>query len=812
MSHRLSSCLGCAELLVLRASPPPSAVRLVHSSALLNRGQGPARKGASPHSSAYAGANRGRPGHQPWRRPKTGDSKPRPAPATLPVALAKLQQHVRAHWVKADAEAHEVARTLGIGWKRMAELAPAFGGLAVGDLERLIDEAEAGAEAEAVRAGTDKGKQRAASQTTQTTWDTQRFLNHFTSSPMDAVHDATLSAFVTWAATLPLPRATPSNPFPDPALAKLHQLAATTDLRFSGELHPDARQLRRKLILHVGPTNSGKTHQALVALARARTGAYAGPLRLLAHEVFSRFNEGKIGDEGRRACNLVTGEEQRIVDGDAGLESCTVEMFPLGKRLDVGVIDEIQMIGDPGRGTAWTNAILGSQCAELHLCGEESVVDLIKAMAAELGDECVVKRYQRLSPLALAAESLGGNLSKIRKGDCLVTFSRNNIFAFKRTVEEKTGLRVAVAYGGLPPEVREEQARVFNEGGYDVLVASDAVGMGLNLKINRIVFESMHKWDGKQEVQLATPQIKQIAGRAGRFGIHSKNPDSAAVAAIRTTTSGEVTTLDEVDLPILVAALATPTIPVTQAYHAAPLAAYRSVFDLLPEGTSVSKVQSVVNGLTRVAPHYVTPPVGGANQVLDAIEDVGPLTFAERMQFGLAPVNLRDDKAKATLVEFASAFARGEPVLMAWWSRQAGVYAALERVADARRHHELPAAFTLNGAPARQAAPPLDPELFTPTTLATLESFHRCLTLYLWLSYRLASIFCDQHAAQQLRKDVEGAIEFTLAGMKFERIERKHKKAAARHGYQGRGARDFEGVIEGGAAGRGRAGQRARSY
>lgn len=239
--------------------------------------------------------------------------------------------------------------------------------------------------------------------------------------------------------------------------------------------------MRRKIILHVGPTNSGKTYQALVALARARTGVYAGPLRLLAHEVFSRFNQGTIGNEGVRVCNLITGEEQRILDENAALSSCTVEMFPFSRMLDVGVIDEIQMIADPQRGHAWSTAILAAQCAELHLCGEESVVGLIEKMADDLGDKLEVKRYERLSPLAISDDSLGGDLSKIRVGDCLVTFTRNNIFAYKRMVEEKTGLRVAVAYGGLPPEVREEQARVFNEGGYDVLVASDAVGMGLNL-------------------------------------------------------------------------------------------------------------------------------------------------------------------------------------------------------------------------------------------------------------------------------------------------------------------------------------------
>lgn len=298
---------------------------------------------------------------------------------------------------------------------------------------------------------------------------------------IDAIQRKLLNEFMNWASTLPLspPNGLPRSE-PDLSISKLHHLSRLTDFRNAGELFPDARRLKRKIILHVGPTNSGKTHQALVALSRARTGVYAGPLRLLAHEVFSRFNEGKIGEEGKRLCNLITGEEQRILDPNMALSSCTVEMFPLSRRLDVGVIDEIQMIGDPQRGSAWTNAVIGAQCDELHLCGEESVVELVQAIAQDLGDECIINRYQRLSPLVVG-QSLQSDLSKMRKGDCLVTFSRSNIFAFKRNIEEKTGLRVAVAYGGLPPEVREEQARTFNEGGYDVLVASDAIGMGLNL-------------------------------------------------------------------------------------------------------------------------------------------------------------------------------------------------------------------------------------------------------------------------------------------------------------------------------------------
>lgn len=617
-------------------------------------------------------------------------------------------------------------------------------------------------------------------------WDLDAIRAAYIADGPDALFNAALATFLAWLRVhVPLPTPTRANPLPDPGLSKLHQLAAIADRRFAYEDFPDARQRRRRLILHVGPTNSGKTHSALVALARARTGAYAGPLRLLAHEVFARFNEGKIGDEGKRTCNLVTGEEQRILDPDAGLQSCTVEMFPLSKRLDVGVVDEIQMIGDPQRGTAWTSAVIGALCDELHLCGEESVVDLVQKIAAELGDECVVKRYQRLSPLVVADTSLGGDLSRIRKGDCLVTFSRSNIFAFKRAVEEKTGLRVAVAYGGLPPEVREEQARAFNEGSYDVLVASDAVGMGLNLKIRRIVFESLHKWDGRQEIRLPTPQIKQIAGRAGRYGLHTPVSPSApdldpaeAVADARSASAvlGEATTLDAVDLPILQEAMKQPTVQVTQASLSAPFDSFKALFALLPPTTPLSRIFALSRAITRTKPHYRATGTVQLGEVGDKIAAVKPLTFFERYTFGLAPVNTRDALVVDTLVRFAESYARGEKILMDQWGDEMGIYGLLDRVADAAAQQKL-ARSESSSSPQpdwkptatltrRQAA------VFTPQMLQSLESYHRCLTLYLWLSYRLAPIFCDQPAARELRNRVEKAIETALAGIRFERVDR----------------------------------------
>ena len=271
--------------------------------------------------------------------------------------------------------------------------------------------------------------------------------------------------------------------------------------------------------MHVGPTNSGKTHHALQALAAAKTGCYAGPLRLLAHEIWDRLNKGQIvpagvtldpsatADDGggadlldgsvpskppvltkehnerfARACNLITGEEERIVAEDA-LVSCTVEMLRFDRILDVAVVDEIQMIADPARGSGWTAAVLGLCAKEIHLCGEETAVEVVKALVKETGDELVVNRYQRLTPLRVAKRSLDGDLKRIEKGDCVVSFSRSGIFALKKKIEEVTNLRCAVAYGRLPPEIRSEQAALFNDpdSGFDVIVGSDAIGLGLNL-------------------------------------------------------------------------------------------------------------------------------------------------------------------------------------------------------------------------------------------------------------------------------------------------------------------------------------------
>ena len=259
--------------------------------------------------------------------------------------------------------------------------------------------------------------------------------------------------------------------------ADIQNQAMLADLRYPTEWFPATRAIQRTIHLHVGPTNSGKTYHALKRLEQAKSGIYAGPLRLLAHEVYTRLNSKGIG------CHLLTGDEKILKEGDIHMSSCTVEMAPLNTEMEVAVVDEIQMIGNRERGWAWTLAVLGLKAKELHLCGEERATSLIRELAAATGDKLQIHRYERLSPLRTMSTSLDGDLKKLRKGDCLILFSRVELHAAKKRIGEMTGKRVAIIYGSLPPDIRAQQAKLFNDpdNDYDFLVATDAIGMGLNL-------------------------------------------------------------------------------------------------------------------------------------------------------------------------------------------------------------------------------------------------------------------------------------------------------------------------------------------
>jgi hypothetical protein len=279
--------------------------------------------------------------------------------------------------------------------------------------------------------------------------------------------------------------------------------------------YPRAREMERKIIAHVGPTNSGKTYHAVNRLVAEEhmTGLYCAPLRLLAWETFESLNK-----QGCKT-NLLTGQERDFPHEDARALCCTVEMAQTDYEFDIAIIDEIQMLGDFNRGAHWTKALLGIQAKEVHVCGELRTIGLLEKICRETNEELIVHRYDRLSELDYESEEVLSDLKNLRAGDCIVGFKRKDLFRLKNSVERATQKKCCMIYGALPPPIRKSQATLFNtpNNDYDVLVATDAVGMGLNLSIGRVIFESMEKFDGIKQRKLEQHEVKQIGGRAGRF-------------------------------------------------------------------------------------------------------------------------------------------------------------------------------------------------------------------------------------------------------------------------------------------------------
>lgn len=300
--------------------------------------------------------------------------------------------------------------------------------------------------------------------------------------------------------------------------------------------YPAARAMRRHFILHLGDTNTGKTHNAIRRLAQGGEGIYLAPLRVLALENFETMNRLNA------PCSLMTGEEEILVEG-ARLTSCTIEKLNLDKRYPVAVIDECQLMADPQRGAAWVRAILGLRCPEIHICGALNAKEQLQRMILECGDSFEFHRYTRAVPLMIDWKTV--EVPKVQPGDALIAFSKKRVIALCEYLESRK-IPAAVIYGDLPPEVRKMQYTAFLRGEKRVLVATDAIGMGVNLPIRRIVFTELTKFDGQQVRPLTSQEVKQIAGRAGRLGIY----DVGYVASMADGQSYLQAQLEEEDQPI----------------------------------------------------------------------------------------------------------------------------------------------------------------------------------------------------------------------------------------------------------------------
>ncbi|WP_251859761.1 helicase-related protein [Clostridium sp. Marseille-Q2269] len=274
--------------------------------------------------------------------------------------------------------------------------------------------------------------------------------------------------------------------------------------------YKNVRHMNRKFYLHLGETNTGKTYNAMERLKKSKKGVYLSPLRILALENFEKLNKEGI------LCNLLTGEEEIKKEGASHL-CCTIEKLNIDKEYDVAIIDEIQMIDDDQRGSAWTRAILALKCKEIHVCGALNTKELIINIIEDCGDEYKLKEYIRKIPLKIEDEPF--KMKDIQKGDALVTFSKKRVLELA-DYYGNLGVKSSVIYGNLPPEVRKKQYEEFIKGGTNILITTDAIGMGVNLPIRRIVFMDIRKFDGNDVRYLTSQEVKQIGGRAGRYGIY----------------------------------------------------------------------------------------------------------------------------------------------------------------------------------------------------------------------------------------------------------------------------------------------------
>ena len=285
------------------------------------------------------------------------------------------------------------------------------------------------------------------------------------------------------------------------------------------ELYPEAREMHRHFILHLGPTNSGKTYDSLLACKQAETGIYLAPLRLLAYEICEKFNIEGV------PCRMRTGEEEIDVPF-ATHTSSTVEMLNTNEHYDVAVVDECQLIEDEERGGAWTAAILGLAADEIHLCASPNAEEILTELIDMCGDSWEVVRHERSVPLMLDKRDFEFPFS-VEPKDALIAFSKKGVLRYAETLKE-LGIRSSVIYGDLPYDVRRSEVSRFVKGETQVVVATDAVGMGLNLPVKRIVFLEAFKYDGHRRRFLTPQEIKQIAGRAGRMGMYDVGYFNAA--------------------------------------------------------------------------------------------------------------------------------------------------------------------------------------------------------------------------------------------------------------------------------------------
>jgi ATP-dependent RNA helicase SUPV3L1/SUV3 len=493
-------------------------------------------------------------------------------------------------------------------------------------------------------------------------------------------------------------------------VAELNALAGLNDeLAFQG--YPDtfemARRLQRTVTLYVGPPNSGKTYAAFERLAAAHDGCYLAPLRLLALEGRDRLVGRGV------ACSLLTGEENDPAP-DARVVSSTIEMVNTSRPIDVAVIDEAQMLFDNSRGWAWTQAIVGVPANEVIIICSAYAAEAIENLLKLCGENCRTLVFERKQHVDLLPGPVP--ISALKKGDAVVAFSRREVLMLRDQVAAN-GHAVSVIYGALPPEVRRREAERFAHGHAHILVATDAIGMGLNLPIRRVLFSTLKKFDGVGDRTLNESEVHQIAGRAGRYGMH----EEGFTGVLREAEPTALRTLKEL----------LPKPPRAPRDFKATVAPNWWHVDTIATRLHLTQLRAVLNvfvdQLKLDNAHFA---VAELDQMLELAEQLdrtaGKLTLKQRFIYAQAPVDTRTEAQVQAFLDWTHRHAT---------IGQAGTPWFLDEVDEHSR-------------------------------LDNMEKALRSCTLWLWLDLRFPGIYGHLDAVIDLRERLNEGIERHLKGKK----------------------------------------------
>ena len=480
-----------------------------------------------------------------------------------------------------------------------------------------------------------------------------------------------------------------------------------SELAFQGypDTFPKARHLQRTVTLFVGPPNSGKTHAAFERLAQAFDGAYLAPLRLLALEGRDRLVARGV------PTSLLTGEENVPADG-ARVVSSTIEMVGTNKLIDVAVIDEAQMIFDPSRGWAWTQAIVAVPANEVIIICSAYAVPAIENLLGLCGERCTVKHFERKQHVQLLGAPVA--IGSLGLGDAVVAFSRRDVLMLRDQIAA-SGHPVSVIYGALPPEVRRREAERFASGESHILVATDAIGMGLNLPIRRVLFSTLTKFDGVGDRALSESEVHQIAGRAGRFGMH----EEGFAGVLQTAEPAAARMLKEL-------------------LHKAPRAPEDFKAPVAPNGWHVDTISSRLHK-TRLREvldvfmqqlklddaHFAVAELEQMLELAEQLDRVGSkLTLKERFIYAQAPVDTRTESQVQAYLDWASSHALTGRAGTPWFLDDVDGHSRLDR----------------------------------------MEQALRACTLWLWLDLRFEGVYGHLERVVALRGSLNDGIERQLKG------------------------------------------------